>query len=280
MLGYSRQNYYYHWRQKEIKAYEEELILQRVIQLRKSQPFLGGRKLFHLVEPFLSEHHLKIGRDAFFDLLRKHQLLVRRRQRNKKTTTVSARGGVDYPNLLLDFEPIRPNQVWVADITYIVIGGGFGYLSLLTDAYSRKIVGYYLSTTLAAEGSVKALQMAIEANGNVYGIIHHSDRGIQYTSQKYLEVLASIQAKISTSQNSDPLENAIAERVNGILKMELLYQHFPTFEQAGKAITYAVEVYNSLRPHTSIDYLTPNQAHQREGELKRKWKNYYKPKPT
>lgn len=180
----------------------------------------------------------------------------------------------------LDRTRLGRAAVAVADITYIVIGGGFGYLSLLTDAYSRKIVGYYLSTTLAAEGSVKALQMAIEANGNVYGIIHHSDRGIQYTSQKYLEVLESIQAEISTSQNSDPLENAIAERVNGILKMELLYQYFPTFEQAGKAITYAVEVYNSLRPHTSIDYLTPNQAHQREGELKRKWKNYYKPKPT
>ncbi len=241
---------------------------------------MGGRKLFYLLGEFLSEHHLKIGRDAFFELLREHQMLVRRRQRNKKTTTVSAPWGVNYPNLLLDFQPIMPNQAWVADITYIAIGGSFGYLSLLTDAYSRKIVGYYLSTTLAAEGSIKALQMAIEANANIYGVIHHSDRGVQYCSHMYLEVLATIQAKTSTSQNSDPLENAIAERVNGILKMELLYQHFPNFEQAAKAIAYAVEVYNSLRPHTSIDYLTPVQAHQKEGELKRKWKNYYKPKPT
>jgi transposase InsO family protein len=171
--------------------------------------------------------------------------------------------------------PTQPNRLWVSDITYVGIGTGFGYLSLVTDAYSRKIVGHSLRLDLTALGPCTALSEALEANPERERLIHHSDRGRQYYSRGYMKLLESNCVRISMSEKSDPLENAIAERVNGILKQELLEKRFESFREAREKIDEAVNTYNCLRPHLSIEMLTPAVAHARTGTLKRYWKNYF-----
>lgn len=223
----------------------------------------------------MQEHHISIGRDAFFDLLSERKLLVRKRKRRKPITTFSDHWMRKYPNLIEEFYPTAPNQLWVSDITYIVLVNCFAYLSLITDAYSRKIVGFYLSMDLSAEGCIKALNMALSNNPVLGKLIHHSDRGSQYCCSDYVKILNDIYIKISMTQNGDPKENAIAERVNGILKDELLEKVYLDYKQAVKAVSVAISTYNHQRPHGSIDYLTPFEAHFRSGELKRRWKNYY-----
>ena len=249
--------------------------MQEVLELRSRQRRLGGRKLYHCLEGFLAEHKIEIGRDAFFDLLREYSLLVKRRRTRKPRTTLSHWRGKRYPNLAKDITPTGANQLWVSDITYIRTREGFCYLSLVTDAYSRKIVGYHLSEDLGARGCVRALRMALNANPEREGLIHHSDRGIQYYSAIYMHVLGR-DIRISMTENSDPLENAIAERVNGILKQEFLPRRCATISEAGRAVEEAVDIYNNERPHSSIEMLTPAEAHTRNGELKRHWKNYFR----
>ena len=168
--------------------------------------------------------------------------------------------------------------MWVSDITYITLEESFAYLSLITDAYSRKIVGFYLAETLEAIGCINALQMAIDGCSDCRSLIHHSDRGIQYCSLNYVDLLKRNHIKISMTEKGDPLENAIAERVNGILKEELLQQKYPDFETAQQCVAKAIIIYNALRPHSSCDMLTPQIAHLQTGKLKRHWKNYYKKK--
>jgi transposase InsO family protein len=180
-----------------------------------------------------------------------------------------------YPNLIIGLRPERANQLWVSDITYIAVAEGFSYLSLVTDAYSRMIVGYHLSANLGTQGCVKALKMALRQQSQDAALIHHSDRGCQYCSTEYVEQLNSRCVSISMTQNSNPRENAIAERVNGILKSELLQSHYTSITQGTQQVRRAIEIYNSERCHSSIDMLTPAQAHTRTGELKRHWKNYY-----
>lgn len=277
LLGHSRQAYYGGKKHVEKKALQEELIAQRVIAERKIQKRLGGRKLFIKMHDFLQEQRIKIGRDTFFSVLEKHHLLLRRRNR-KVMTTNSRHCFKKYPNLIREFEPIFPNQLWVADITYIRIGAGFGYLSLITDGYSRKIVGFCLSRDYTAKGCIAALKMGLDNNKNIGQLIHHSDRGTQYCCHEYVALLNHYGVKISMTEKKDPLENAIAERLNGILKMELLEEIFPSFEVAKLAIAEAVNIYNNHRPHSSISNYYPEQAHTLYGvELKRLWKNYYKP---
>jgi transposase InsO family protein len=179
-----------------------------------------------------------------------------------------------YPNLAKDLVPTAANQLWVSDITYIRVGGGFCYLSLITDAYSRKIVGWNLRRDLSAKGCVAALKMAKRDNPKTRDLIHHSDRGLQYYSREYIQTLGK-GVLISMSEKSDPLENAIAERVNGILKQELLEERFSSFQEASAAVEKAVMVYNFQRPHLSIEMLTPAEAHLQTGRLRRFWKNYY-----
>jgi len=276
LLGYTRQAYYQHKKQLEKESLQHDLLINEVLKIRKTQKRIGCRKLLFLLEPFMSEHHIPIGRDAFFDLLSERCLLVRKRKRNKPTTTFSDHWMRKYPNLIEGFYPTAPNQLWVSDITYIVVGDGFAYLSLITDAYSRKIVGFYLSVDLSAEGCVKALNMALRNNKNELGrLIHHSDRGSQYCCSDYVGILNGNYIRISMTQNGDPKENAIAERVNGILKDELLEKSYANYGQAVKGISVAISIYNHQRPHGSIDYLMPVEAHFRSGELKRRWKNYY-----
>lgn len=246
-----------------------------MLNYRKCQKRLGTRKLLEEMQDFLEAHHIQIGRDAMFDLLAERGLLVTKRKRRGCVTTLSKHRFKKYPNIIRDFIPTAPNQLWVSDITYIRLPNGFAYLSLITDAYSRKIVGFYLSKDLSAKGPLKALQMAIKANPNIVGLIHHSDRGVQYCCDAYVNILNNKKVKISMTENGDPLENAIAERVNGILKGELLDEFFSSFESAQRAVATACSVYNHLRPHGSINNLKPEEAHQKSGEIKKRWKNYW-----
>ncbi|MBA3987325.1 MAG: IS3 family transposase [Flavobacteriales bacterium] len=278
LLGYSRQSFYQFQRATENQALQHDLILQRVSCIRKQQKRIGTRKMMFMMHDFMQEHHIEIGRDSMFDLLASKGLLIRRRKCRIPRTTYSDHWMRKYPNLIKEFIPTAPNQLWVSDITYIRLPNDFVYLSLITDAYSRKIVGFYLNKTLEAEGCLKALKMALVNNPQRGRLIHHSDRGGQYCCGDYVSILNKYFIKISMTESGDPLENALAERVNGVLKDELLEEKYSNYEQARHAISVAVSVYNHHRPHGSIDLLTPEEAHYREGELKRRWKNYYSTK--
>lgn len=278
MLGYNRQAYYQQKKQIEKESLQYGILINEVLEIRKSQKRLGCRKLIFKLEPFMVQHQIVIGRDVFFDLLSERNLLVRRRKRRKPITTFSDHWMRKYPNLIDGLYPTAPNQLWISDITYIVVGNGFAYLSLITDAYSRKIAGFYLSKDLSAEGCIRALEMALGNNPILGRLIHHSDRGSQYCCSDYIKILNDNFIKISMTQNGDPRENAIAERVNGILKDELLDKSHLNYKQAIRNVSIAISIYNHQRPHGSIDYLTPIEAHFRSGKLKRRWKNYYSKK--
>jgi putative transposase len=278
LSGYSRQAYYKQGKSKERSGFQDELIISQVISYRLIQKMLGTRKLLLLLLPFMAKQGMSMGRDYFFELLRAHGLLIGKKRRRKPVTTFSGHNLRKYPNLFEHLTPITANGVWVSDITYIELCEGFSYLSLVTDAYSRKMVGYHLSEHLDASGSVIALQMAIAGCADTKGLIHHSDRGVQYCSNAYVDILQAKHIGISMTQTGDPRDNAIAERVNGILKSELLDEVYPTLELARDAIAQAVKTYNYLRPHCSLDMLTPAIAHGRHGELLRRWGNHYNPR--
>ena len=275
LLGYSRQSYYQGIQYIHQKAYETDVIIDEVLRHRKQLKRMGTRKLLGEMKIFLANHQFKIGRDALFDLLADRGLLVTKRKRRGPVTTLSKHRFKKYPHIVRDFIPIAPNQLWVSDITYIHLAEGFSYLSLITDAYSRKIVGFYLSRDLSARGPLAALKMALTSNPLRDGLIHHSDRGVQYCCDEYVKLLEHHEVKISMTENGDPLENALAERVNGILKQELLEEVFADFETAQREVAIACSNYNHLRPHGSIDNLKPAEAHQLSGMIKKRWTNYW-----
>jgi len=278
LLGLTRQAFYQFYRTQTQAIFEHDLIIQEVLRLRVLTPKLGTRKLVHKMQELFKKHGFKIGRDEFFELCREHQLLIRGRQSRKPRTTFSSHWLRKYPNLVVDLVIDRPNQVWVSDITYIVVGAGFGYLFLLTDAYSRKIIGYGIESSLSAEGASKALKMALRQKPATAQTIHHSDRGVQYCCWDYIHLLTESKIGISMTQNSDPRENAIAERVNGILKQELLEKSYGSIEEAKVHLPKVISIYNVERPHSSLDFMTPSVAHTQKGVLKRRWKSYpYKP---
>lgn len=214
-----------------------------------------------------------MGRDALFDVLAANNLLVKRRKR-KVYTTQSFHWLRKYPNRIRGFKPCKPNQLWVSDITYWKIESGHLYISFVTDAYSRKIVGYHVADNLEAIETVKALRMAIdESKDPLDNLIHHSDRGIQYCSSGYISLLRKYNVIISMTEKGDPLENPIAERINGIIKNEYLdtYQ-VETLHVAKQLLETVIDVYNNERPHMSIGNLTPNQVHLYHLEKKQLWK--------
>lgn len=276
LSGYSRQAYYKHRNLKESQPLQAELLIQQVIAYRKVQQLLGGRKLLFLLRPFLKQHNMRIGRDAFFELLRAYGLLIPKRRRGKPRTTFSSHWMRKYPNLVKEVQPTSAGQLWVSDITYIEMHEDDAFLSLVTDAYSRKIVGFHLSDRLSATGPIDALKMAISTRNNKQKLIHHSDRGCQYCCNDYVNLLNKNNIEISMTESGDPRDNAIAERVNGILKTELLKEVFTDIHSARQAIAAAVDTYNYLRPHSSVDMLTPALAHTRTGILQRRWKNSFK----
>ena len=235
-----------------------------VQRIRKDMPRLGGRKLIHLIKE-MSDGQIDIGRDGFYDLLRRNGLLVRRR-RNRVVTTNSFHWLRKYPNLIRALKATRPNQIWVSDITYIKTDEGFLYLFLLTDLYSRRIIGWKLADNMGSENAVMALEQAIvNANGQVRGTIHHSDRGMQYCSGDYVKILESNQMRISMTENGDPYENAVAERVNGILKDEWLYEmNLKNKSQTSKILDQIIALYNDNRPHLSLNYQTPGMVYNNQ----------------
>jgi transposase InsO family protein len=279
LSGFSRQAYYKRRILAEQEPLKEELIIQQVLVHRQLQPRIGGRKLFFLVHPFIRDHNILMGRDAFFKLLGRYGLLNKRR-RGKPRTTDSNHWMKKHANLIKELIPDHSDQVWVSDITYLELTDSDAFLSLVTDAYSRKIVGFHVSNNLRAQGCIQALEMAISGRSKINGLIHHSDRGVQYCSGDYVDILTNCEINISMTQSGDPRDNAIAERVNGILKMELLDVPFKDVEAAQAAVTKAVNTYNYLRPHSSISMLTPALVHGRRLKLKRHWKNYYKTRLT
>ena len=275
LFGKTRHAYYDHLWRDQHDSMKEEVILQLVQQIRGPLPRLGTRKLLSALQPGLKSHDISIGRDCLFELLDAHQLLIR--QRRKKVFTTDSRHWMHkYSNLVKDMDIIRPEQVWVSDMTYIRVINQWGYLSLITDAFSRKIMGYCFRSDMLASGCVAALQMALD-NRSYSGqtLYHHSDRGSQYCSKGYVGLLESEHIAISMTECGSPYENALAERMNGILKGEFnLYTSPVNFEQTYAKINSSIKAYNELRPHGSCDYLTPSQAHQQGNVLRKRWKSY------
>lgn len=278
-FGLTRQAYYQNKHRVLKTAIEEEILILEIRGIRKKHKCLGGRKLFGKLEEFMYEHQIKMGRDAFFDLLRSGGLLVRRRKRHHVTTN-SNHWMKKYPNLIKDLEPVSPNHIWVSDITYWKTKGGHYYISFITDAYSRKIVGYQVAETMEAIESIYALKMALKGlDTRAFVLIHHSDRGSQYCSAGYVELLRKNNIQISMTENGDPLENAIAERLNGIIKGEYLFDYqIDSLEEAKTILESVVGLYNEERPHSSVGNMVPSQVHEGslDKEVRRLWKNYYK----
>jgi len=282
LFGVTRQAFYDAAAQERKTSIAHVVVLRLVSDLRRDMPLLGTRKLFHLLQPQLDNHQIKMGRDQLFALLGFHGLLIRRRKRMVKTTD-SHHWLKKYPNLIKELMVDGPEQLWVSDLTYIRTVQGFSYLSLITDAYSRKVVGYAIYPTLEATGCVLALRMALKGRKRLtgYTLIHHSDRGIQYCSAQYISMLENEQIAISMTQSGSPYDNALAERVNGIIKNEFFSQTiYQNHQEAKLAISRAITRYNTQRPHSSLDYLTPEVAHEQSGLLKKRWKQYRRPRPV
>lgn len=280
LFGKTRQAFYDHsWRNSD-EQLQDGVVVDLVLQIRKCLPKVGGLKLLHMLKNDFSQHSIFIGRDSFFSLLKRQNLLVRKTKRYVITTD-SNHHFKKWPDLLKGLEIKSPEQVWVSDITYLRTVKGFIYLSLITDAYSRKIVGYHVSQHLKAQGCLISLNKAIRSRITANLLIHHSDRGIQYCCTPYVSMLQQNNIAISMTQGGSPYDNALAERVNGILKTELdLEKIFESYNEAVSVVHQAIDAYNRLRPHMSISYLTPDQAHYSTQTLQKKWKkkNYCKAK--
>jgi len=237
------------------------MILNEVKKVRHRQPKVGTRKLHRMVNAQLKQDGIQIGRDRLFGLLRSHNLLIKPRRRYQQTT-YSRHRFHKYGNLIREIKLVRPNQLYVADITYILTLEGYCYLALITDAYSRKIVGYDLGRSLGIEGSLRALKMALAQLKGPIELVHHSDRGIQYCSHAYVDLLYNHGVQISMTEENHVYENALAERVNGILKNEfLLGETLVSFEVAKELAKEAILIYNNERLHLSLNYMTPEMKH-------------------
>jgi len=263
----------------ETELIKEQVILGMVKEKRKIWKKGSGRNLLASIQPELEKHSISIGRDKFFDLLREHSLLIKNTKR-KTNTTFSYHHFHKYPNLIKGINAAYPGHIIVSDITYIWLSepDSFAYLYLITDVYSRKIVGYYISDNLKALSAVKALKKALQILSDNKQRIHHSDRGIQYCSYEYTDLLKLNNISISMTEDSDPRDNAIAERVNRTIKEEFCDAKtisFKNINQAKNNIPKIIKFYNEQRPHRSIEMLTPNVAFTMNRELKRCWKSYY-----
>jgi transposase InsO family protein len=260
-FGISRQAYYQAKQRQLVRSAEEQLLVALVQGIRQRHPRMGGRKLYHELQTAMSQLGIRCGRDAFFALLRQRDLLVPLKRSGRRTTQA---GLWRCPNLLAAMTITQVHQAWVADITYITTEAGFRYLALLTDAYSRFIVGYDLSSSLVVEGTLRALQQALAQTDRsaLRGLIHHSDHGVQYAAWPYRELLRARGLRSSMGAIGNCYENALAERVNGILKNEYgLHDLFVDDAQAHMAVRQAIWLYNYERPHQSLGLAKPAQRH-------------------
>lgn len=267
MFGVSRQSFYKRKQSHLEKQAQQCKVVELVQGVRMNMPRIGTRKLYHILGEELNK--LRVGRDKLFKILHINHMLVSPRKSYHKTTN-SKHWLKKHKNKIIDLDINKPEQVWVSDITYIKTDQGHNYLSLVTDAYSKKIMGYYLSEDLKTEGCLKAVEMAIKNRRYERPIIHHSDRGLQYCSDDYQSKLRASGIETSMTESYDPYQNAIAERVNGILKDEFLLGGI-SMDRAitKKIIKESIDIYNTQRPHYSCGYLTPEQMHQ-QGKLKPK----------
>ncbi len=257
---------------------DDEELEANILRIRHLLPRCGVRKIHYLINENkpLDQH---IGRDHLFDFMRERSLLISKRKKYHKTTN-SKHWMRKYPNIIKEIELTRPEQLWVADITYLQVNKDHYYLHLVTDAYSKKIVGYALSNNMMAATTLSALKKAIENRKYDQALIHHSDRGLQYSSEIYTQMLKNNGISISMTEQSDPYENAVAERVNGILKDEFgLDNSFENYEILEKQVAESIALYNQVRPHLSIAYLTPSQAHNQKRTKLKTWKTKQPPKP-
>ena len=260
----------------------EQFVVQFVLGVRAKDPRIGTDKLWRMYRDIFPDEY-RVGRDAFRDIMHERGLHLRRRPRATRTTD-SRHNLPTYPNLVKSVIPLRPNHIWVSDITYIEIedpaspqGYRFVFLTIVMDAYSKRILGWHVAPTLEAAYCIRALKMAIGTlpEGFADTLIHHSDRGSQYASADYIKVLSTNHIVPSMTEDGNPKDNAMAERINNTVKNELLHgKTFTDIRQVTDAVRKAVHFYNSERPHSSLDWHTPDQAHRMIGEMKRHWHSW------
>ena len=260
----------------------EAFVVEFVKEIRTKDPGIGGNKLWRMYRQRFGAKN-RVGYNRFYDIIEQHGLKVRKRKR-RVSTTDSRHDLPLYPNLVKDLIPIRPMQLVVSDITYIdlwinPINGEseFCYLSLVTDYYTKEIVGYSVGETLETRYTLEALEMAVRHYGkeNLSGLIHHSDRGVQYASYAYTQRLKQLGISISMTESGNPKDNAVAERVNNTIKNELLKgKQFCCIEELKAALKVAVDFYNNERPHLSLDGMTPKQASGQKGDIRKRWRSY------
>jgi hypothetical protein len=280
LFGYSKQAYYQYLKRELKKGVKAQIILAFIAIIRQHQPKAGLCKVWRMYERDLPEN-LQVGREQFLDIGRENGLIIREKAFSPRTTNSNHRFR-KYKNTIKDLEIIRPEQVWASDITYLPIADRFGYLSLITDLYSKKIVGWSVQDNLSRKGPIAALNMAFDSRKYPSSeLIHHSDRGVQYCCEDYIKLLTKPAITISMTENGDPYENAIAERVNGILKQEFnLANGFPDMTQAEEAIRQAINIYNLERIHMSNGFITPEAMHGQDKIKLKKWpwkKHKFKP---
>lgn len=270
----SRQAYYQHKDKVFSRLVLEDFIEEYVREIREQSPGIGGEKLWLMYRDYFGKEN-SLGRDVFLDVLSSRGLMLRKRKRRCRTTDSSHQLPL-YPDLVKNLLTTRPNQVWVSDITYVLTDEGFRFLSLVCDAYNREIVGWFVAPTLEASYTLEALKMACSHLGkSKVDLIHHSDRGVQYASIPYTCYLKKRNIEISMTQSGDPKDNAIAERVNGILKTEFLnHYQFRDINQLRQRVEEAIRFYNEQRPHRSLDMMTPRQAREKTGIIKKRWTCY------
>lgn len=262
-LKMSRQNYYKARKTRQRRQVDEQFVLEQVRKIRKDHPRMGCRKLYWKLKQLFEEEKIIVGRDRLFEILRKNEMLVERLPRSVCTTT-SYHNLPIFTNLIKGKDNCSVNEVWLSDITYIRTDAGFLYLSLIQDKRSRKIVGYHCGDSLETEGCLKALEMALKGMPKGVYPIHHSDRGSQYCSHLYVDMLRDFHLKISMTEKEHCAENAQAERLNGILKQEYgLRYTFRTKKQAREAVIQAVNMYNNYRPHISLNYEVPTKFYEK-----------------
>lgn len=242
---------------------KENAIKQLVDRERKLLPRIGTRKIHHLIKEDLETQALKFGRDKLFRLMQKYRLLIQP-QRRYIQTTMSKHWLRKWPNIIKGLKVDEPDQVWMSDITYIKTEEGTCYLNMITDAYSRKIVGYAIADNMETESMIPALRMAAKQKQNKHiSTIHHSDRGLQYCSKEYASLINENKMQLSMTQNSDPYENALAERMNRTIKEEFgMNRSLKSKSQLIKLVTESVSLYNNYRPHLALKMKTPQEVYQ------------------
>lgn len=265
LFGISRQSIYQAEERSRTRRDRLKDVRPMVQDVRKDLPRLGTRKLYYLLKDEFDAKGLNLGRDGLFDYLRSEHLLIRPKKNYTKTTD-SKHWLKKHPNLLAGMKVTRPEEVFVSDITYLKSRERTHYLALVTDAYSRKIMGYHLSDDLSAENIVQALKMAISNRVSDKPLIHHSDRGLQYASAIYQNELRRNNIRPSMTDGYDCYQNALAERINGILKQEFLFEACSTGEELQALVKESIDTYNRLRPHSSLAMKTPDQMHKEARE--------------